>query len=197
MKSLLALARWIDALNEHVGRALPWLVLVVVLISAGNAVSRFALGWSSNAWLEIQNYLFAAIVLLSAGWVLKHNGHVRVDVLAGRLSPQAQNWIDVFGLLVFLLPMALLIAWLSWPTFVNAWQSGEGSPNAGGLIRWPARLLLPLGFALLILQGVAELIKRLAFLMGQGPDPLAKSGPSAEELLAEDLRRASHQGQAS
>lgn len=197
MRFLLPLARSIDALNERVGRATLWLVLIVVLISAGNAISRFALGWSSNAWLEIQNYLFAAIVLLAAGWVLKHNGHVRVDVLAGRLSPRAQNWIDVFGLLVFLLPMALLIAWLSWPTFVNAWYTGEGSPNAGGLIRWPARLLLPLGFALLILQGVAELIKRLAFLTGAGPDPLAKSGPTAEELLAEDLRRASRQDHAS
>lgn len=190
MNFLLQFSRLIDAISEAVGRAAIWLILVVVLISAGNAVSRFAFDLSSNAMLEIQWYLFSAIFLACAAYVLKKNEHIRIDVIAGRLSERAQNWIDVFGILVFLLPMAVLIAWLSWPVFMNAWTSGEGSPNPGGLIRWPVRLMLPLGFALLILQAVAELIKRLAFLTGHGPNVLAKEkGPSAEEELAAEIKK--------
>lgn len=190
MKPLLQLSRLIDAISEAVGRAAIWLVMIVVLISAGNAMSRFAFNLSSNAMLEVQWYLFSAIFLFCAAYVLKRNEHIRIDVIAGRLSARSQNWIDVFGILVFLLPMALMIAWLSWPVFMNAWHSGETSPSPGGLIRWPVRLLMPAGFALLILQACSELIKRIAFLTGAGPDPLKKeAGPSAEEELAEVIKK--------
>jgi TRAP-type mannitol/chloroaromatic compound transport system permease small subunit len=190
MQALLKLSGLIDGLSERVGRAAIWLILVVVLISAGNAVSRFAFDLSSNAMLEIQWYLFSAIFLFCAAYVLKKNEHIRIDVIAGRYSDRVQNWIDVFGILVFLLPMAVLIAWTAWPVFMNAWNSGEMSSNPGGLVRWPVRLLLPLGFALLILQAVSELIKRIAFLAGQGPNPLAKAtAPSAEEELAAEIKK--------
>ncbi len=174
MQHLLGLSRLVDGLTERVGRSARWLILLTVLISAGNALMRYAFNWSSNAWLEIQWYLFAAVFLLCAGYALKHNQHVRVDVVASRLSPRAQAWIDVFGTLVFLLPMALLILWLSWPVFVLSWKSGEVSANANGLALWPARLLLPAGFALLVLQGLSELVKRIAFLQGLIPDPAEK-----------------------
>lgn len=190
MNPLLSLSRGIDALNEWIGKMATWLILIVVLISAGNAVSRFAFNLSSNAMLEIQWYLFSAIFLFCAAYVLKKNEHIRIDVIAGRLSERAQNWIDVFGILIFLLPMAVIVGYLSWPVFVNAWDSGEMSSNPGGLIRWPVRLMLPIGFALLILQALSELIKRLAFLTGTGPNPLAKvTGPSAEEELAEEIKK--------
>jgi TRAP-type mannitol/chloroaromatic compound transport system permease small subunit len=190
MNALLKFSGLIDALNERVGRAAIWLILVVVVISAGNAVSRFALNLSSNAMLEIQWFLFSAIFLFCAGYVLKRNEHIRIDVIAGRFSARGQNWIDVFGIIVFLLPMALLIAWTSWPVFTLAWHSGEGSPNPGGLVRWPVRLMLPAGFALLILQAVSELIKRVAFLAGRGPNPLARpTAPSAEEELAAEIKK--------
>lgn len=191
MQGLLKFSRLVDDLNERVGRATIWLILVVVVISAGNAVSRFSLNLSSNAMLEIQWYLFSAIFLFCSGYVLKKNEHIRIDVVTGRFSDRVQNWIDVFGIIVFLLPMALMIAWLSWPVFMNAFHSGELSPSPGGLIRWPVRLMVPIGFALLILQAVSELIKRIAFLNGAGPNPLAKAGgPSAEEELAEAIRKA-------
>lgn len=190
MNALLKFSGLIDSLSERIGRAAIWLILVVVVISAGNAVSRFALNLSSNAMLEIQWYLFSAIFLFCAAYVLKRNEHIRIDVIAGRFSEHGQNWIDVFGILVFLLPMAALIAWTSWPAFMNAWTSGEGSPNPGGLIRWPVRMMLPAGFALLILQAISELIKRIAFLTGTGPNPLAKAkAPSAEEELAAEIKR--------
>ena len=166
MTYLLKLSQRIDAVTERVGRAVRWLILVTVLISAGNALVRYAFHVSSNAWLEIQWYLFSAVFLLCAGYALKHNQHVRVDVVASRLSPRAQAWIEIFGTLVFLLPMAILILVLSWPVFVTSWQSGEVSANANGLVLWPARLLLPAGFALLVLQGFSELCKRIAFLRG-------------------------------
>ena len=168
MKFLLAIAKTIDATNESIGRAVLWLVGAVTLISALNALARYGLGRSSNAWLEIQWYLFGAIFLLAAGYTLKHNGHVRIDVIYGRLSARTQAWIDLFGTLLFLLPLCVLMVWLAWPGFVNSFQSGEMSPDAGGLIRWPVRLLIPFGFALLALQGVAEIIKRIAFLRGEG-----------------------------
>ncbi len=166
MKALLALARAIDALTERVGRAVIWLVLAATLISAGNALARYALGQSSNAWLEIQWYLFGAMFLLAAGYTLKHNGHVRIDLFYNRFGPRGQAWIDLAGGLLFLLPMALLLAWLAWPMFHEAWMTHEMSPDAGGLVRWPVKLLLPLGFALLALQGVAEIIKRVGVLTG-------------------------------
>lgn len=166
MKSLLAVAKTIDSLNESVGRLVLWLVGAATLISAGNALVRYGLGRSSNAWLEIQWYLFGAIFLLAAGYTLKHNGHVRIDVIYGRLSARAQAWIDLLGGLLFLLPLCGLMAWLAWPGFIDSFHSGETSPDAGGLLRWPVRLLIPLGFALLALQGIAEVIKRIGFLRG-------------------------------
>jgi len=167
VRVLLALARLIDALTERVGRLVIWLVLVATLISAGNALARYALGASSNAWLEIQWYLFGAMFLLAAGYTLKHNGHVRIDILYHRLGARGQAWIDFAGGLLFLLLMALLLMWLAWPMFVDAWVTHEMSPDAGGLVRWPVKLLLPVGFALLALQGIAEVIKRIGVLSGR------------------------------
>jgi TRAP-type mannitol/chloroaromatic compound transport system permease small subunit len=183
MKPLLALSRAIDWLNEHVGRTLKWLILIMVLVSAGNATSRFLLDRASNAWLELQWYLFSAVFLVCAGYTLLHNEHIRIDVVNSHLSRRAQMWIDIFGLVFFLFPMALIITWLSWPVFMNAYRTGEISVNAGGLIRWPARLLVPVGFFLLVLQGVSELIKRIAFLMGLIPDPAEKHVDAALEQL--------------
>jgi len=187
MKALLALSRLIDWLNEHVGRVLYWCVLVMVLVSASNATSRYALDRASNAWLELQWYLFAAVFLLCSGYTLLHNEHIRIDVVASRLPRRAQIWIDIFGTAVFLLPVTIYIAWLSWPIFVNAWVSGEISMNAGGLIRWPVRLLVPVGFLLLTLQGISELVKRIAYLKGLIPDPIeTHEDPALEQLLVEE-----------
>ena len=190
MKTLLKLSNLIDALNERVGRLSYWLILVMVLVSAGNASVRYIFDRSSNAWLEIQWYLFSAVFLLGAGYTLLHNQHVRIDVISGRLSKRARAWIDVLGTLFFLLPMAIAIMWMSWPVFVQAYELHEESSNAGGLIVWPARLMVPIGFLLLVLQGISELIKRVAFLRGLIPDPSEKNeGPSLEEQLAEALRK--------
>ena len=174
MKLLLAFSRGVDALNERVGRTVLWLVLVMVLVSSGNAISRYLFSASSNAFLELQWYLFAAVFLLCSGYTLSHNEHIRIDVVSSHLSQKTRIWIDILGTLLFLLPMSITILCLSWPIFVNAWVSGEISSNAGGLIRWPARLLVPLGFLLLTLQGFSELIKRIAFLRGLIPDPVEK-----------------------
>ena len=188
MNALLALSRAIDKLNERVGLTVSWLILAAVLISAANAVVRKAFNVSSNSFLEIQWYLFSVVFLFCAGYTLLRNQHVRIDVIAGRLSPQVQAWIDILGTLFFLLPMALTIMWLSWPVFVLAFQRHEVSPNAGGLLIWPARLLVPIGFFLLVIQGVSELIKRVAFLKGMIPDPAQKQHEkSAEEELAEEI----------
>jgi len=166
VNALLALARAIDALTERIGRLVIWLVLAATLISAGNALARYLLGESSNAWLEIQWYLFGAMFLLASGYTLKHNGHVRIDIFYNRCGPRGQAWIDLVGGLLFLLPMAGLLAWLAWPMFVDAWITHEISPDAGGLARWPVKLLLPVGFALLALQGIAEIIKQIGVLSG-------------------------------
>lgn len=182
MHWLLRLSRLIDALTERVGRAARWLILLTALISAGNAFARYALNLSSNAWLEVQWYLFAAVFLLCAGYALKHNQHVRIDVVASRLSRRAQTWIEIFGTVFFLLPMAALILALSWPVFVDSWRSGEVSSNANGLVLWPARALVPAGFALLVLQGLAELLKRVGFLLGVAPDPGGKPEGTQREL---------------
>jgi TRAP-type mannitol/chloroaromatic compound transport system permease small subunit len=191
MKLLLQISRGIDALNEHVGRLVYWLVLLMVLVSSANALSRYAFNIGSNAWLELQWYLFAAVFLLCAGYALLHNEHIRIDVVSSHFSRRTQIWVDIFGTLFFLLPMALLILWLSWPIFINAWQSGEMSSNAGGLTRWPARLLVPAGFSLLALQGISELIKRIAYLRGLLPDPGEKSShvPVTTLLQGEEVAR--------
>ncbi len=190
MQGLLRLARLIDALNTAIGRTAMWLILVATLVSAGNALMRYSLDLSSNAWLELQWYLFAAVFLLCAPYTLLKNEMVRIDVVAGRLSRRTQVWIDVGGTLFFLLPMALMLMALSWPGFVQAFVREEVSSNAGGLVVWPARLLIPVGFALLALQGVSELIKKLVFLAGVGPDPGAYAPEkSAERELAEEIAR--------
>jgi TRAP-type mannitol/chloroaromatic compound transport system permease small subunit len=187
IKMFLPISRAIDAFNEKIGRTMIWLVLVMVLVSASNASARYLFNLSSNAWLELQWYLFAAVFLLCAGYALLHNDHIRIDVVSSRLTRRAQAWIDVFGTLFFLLPVSLYIMCLAWPIFVNAWVSGEMSSNAGGLIRWPARLIVPVGFFLLSLQGVSELIKRIAFLKGLIPDPMEKhADPAIEQLRADE-----------
>ena len=178
MKVLLMISRAIDALNERIGRTVLWLVLVMALVSSSNAVARYLFNLSSNAWLELQWYLFAAVFLLCAGYTLLHNEHIRIDVVSSRLSRRTQLWIDVFGTVFFLLPVAIFIMALSWPIFINAWVSNEMSGNAGGLIRWPARLMVPAGFLLLSLQGVSELIKRIAILKGLIPDLADKPPPT-------------------
>lgn len=178
MQALLKLSRLIDGINGRVGRASAWLVLVAVLISAGNAVLRKAFGFTSNAFLEMQWYLFAAVFLTGGGFTLLRQEHVRIDLLYNRYSRRTQIYIDIFGTLFFLLPFTLLLMRLSWPFFYGAWQSNEVSPNAGGLILWPVKLLIPVGFALLSAQGVSELIKRIAYLYGLAPDPAALIGDS-------------------
>jgi TRAP-type mannitol/chloroaromatic compound transport system permease small subunit len=166
MKPLLALSRAIDALNERLSWVADWLVFLSCLISAGNAFSRYAFSISSNAWLEIQWYMFGAVVMLGASYTLRRNEHVRVDIVYSNLSTRRQIGIDIFGGVLFLLPATLILTYLSWPVFYNSWVEGEISGNAGGLIRWPIKILLPLGFALLSLQGISELIKRIAMLTG-------------------------------
>jgi TRAP-type mannitol/chloroaromatic compound transport system permease small subunit len=173
---LLRLCGLIDALNERIGRLVYWLVLVAVLVSAGNAISRYSLSISSNAWLELQWYLFSAVFLLCAGYTLFQNQHIRIDIVSGHLSKRAQAWIDIIGGIFFLLPMAILIMWLAWPTFMDSYVRHEMSGDAGGLLRWPVKLLMPVGFALLSLQGLSETIKRLAYLAGRGPDPFDRPG---------------------
>ncbi|WP_374479790.1 TRAP transporter small permease subunit [Zoogloea sp.] len=181
MHALLKISGLIDAITERVGKAATWLVLAVTLISAGNAFVRYLFNFSSNGLLEIQWYLFSAVFLLCGGYTLLKNEHVRIDVVAGRFSPQTQAWIDIVGTLFFLAPMAIAVLYLSWPIFVDSYRAGEHSSNAGGLLVWPVRALVPAGFALLVLQGVSELIKRAAFLQGLIGDPNAKPQASTPE----------------
>ena len=188
MNALLQFSRLIDRMSGWIGRTVAWLVLFAVLISAGNASMRKAFNISSNAYLEIQWYLFAAVFLLAAGYTLMRQEHVRIDVISGRFSKRTQIWIDIIGICVFLLPFVIVVIELSLPLVIRAYQMGEVSSNAGGLIRWPVFALLPLGFTLLGLQGLSELIKRFAFLKGLIPDPTQKSqGKTPEEELAEFL----------
>ena len=190
MQALLKLSRAIDALTERVGKAAIWLVLIVTLISAINAFVRYAFNYSSNGLLEIQWYLFSAIFLLCAGYTLLRNEHVRIDVVSSHFSPRVLAWIDIIGTIFFLAPMAFAVLYLSWPIFVNSYLNNEYSSNAGGLIVWPVRGLVPVGFAMLILQGFSELIKRFAFLKGLIDDPNAKPhAPSAEEELAKAIKQ--------
>jgi TRAP-type mannitol/chloroaromatic compound transport system permease small subunit len=167
MKFLLSCCHWIDALNDRFAGLAKWAVLASCLISASNAAVRYLVSYSSNAFLEIQWYLFAACVMLGAAHVLRVNEHVRVDVVYGRFSGRTQALIDLFGLVVFLLPVTAVLVYFSLPEFLKMFHSGEMSNNAGGLIRWPAMLMLPLGFSLVFLQGVSETIKRVAWLSGQ------------------------------
>lgn len=188
MEALLQLSRLIDRMSAAIGRWVGWLVLAAVLISAVNAVVRKGFNVSSNAYLEIQWYLFSAVFLLGAGYTMLKQEHVKIDVVAGRFSKRTQVWIDIIGITCFLLPLVVVVIDLSVPLVLRAYTSGEMSSNAGGLIRWPVFALLPLGFTLLGLQGLSELIKRIAFLKGLVPDPTQKpQGKTAEEELAEFL----------
>ncbi len=168
MKALLAISRGIDWINDQFGQIATWLVLIATLISAANAASRYLFSASSNAWLEIQWYMFAGMVLLGAPYVLKINEHVRVDLLYSMMSTRVKIWIDLLGGIFFLLPMCAIMIYFTWPWFVDSWNIGESSMNAGGLIRWPVKLVLPLGFALMALQGISEIIKRIQALIDHG-----------------------------
>ncbi len=171
MSTLLHLSRLIDALNERIGKLSSWLILLAVIICTVNALIRYAFNLSSNAWLELQWYLNSAMFLLVAAYTLKLNAHVRIDVIAGKLSPRTQAWIDIFGSVFMLLPAVMIIAWYSLPSLENSFQLHEMSSDSGGLVRWPVRLLIPLAFFLLGLQGVSEMIKRAAFLKGLIANP--------------------------
>lgn len=194
MNMLLALSRLIDMINRRVGQAVTWLILIAVLVSATNATVRKLFNVSSNAWLELQWYLFGGVFLLAAGYTLLKNQHVRVDVLSSRFSRRTQVYMEIIGTVFFLLPMAGIIMWLSWPFFMDSFDNLEQSSNAGGLIRWPAKLLLPIGFGLLLAAGVSHLIKCIGFLQGRCPDPRdVHEGKSAEEELAEEIARLAEQ----
>ena len=188
MNFLLSLSKRIDSISEWIGRWVAWLVLFAVLISSGNAIMRKAFNMSSNGFLEIQWYLFAAVFLLASGYTLMRQEHVKIDVFSGRFSKRTQIWIDIVGICVFLLPFTFIIIKLAMPLVINAYITQEVSSNAGGLIRWPVFALLPAGMLLLALQAVSELIKRIAFLQGLIPDPSKKQGSKTpEEELAEFL----------
>ncbi len=197
MQALLSLSRAIDRLNAFVGKYCIWLIFAATFISAANAVVRKAFNTSSNAFLEVQWYLFAWSFLIAAGYTLLHREHVRIDVVNSRLSKKAQVWIDIIGFAFFLTPLCIVILVLSTPEVIQKYTSGEISGNAGGLIRWPVWVAIPVGITLLMLQGWSELIKRIAFLRGQGPDPMGKlTDKSAEEELAEALRAEAEKKQA-
>lgn len=194
MQALLTLSRGIDWLNERVGKGVIWLILASTVISAANAVVRKVFNYSSNAFLEVQWYLYAWSFLVAAGYTLLQREHVRIDVLNSRLSKRTQVWIDIVGFALFLTPFCLLVLYLGVPMVVSKFQSGEISGNPGGLIRWPVWAALPLGFTLLMLQGWSELIKRVAFLKGIGPDPMGRlSSKTDEEALVEALRAQAEQ----
>ena len=190
MGALLKFSQAVDRLNAFVGRWIIWLILASTVISALNAIVRKAFNTSSNAYLEVQWYLFAAAFLLAAGYTLLNGEHVKIDVISHRLSKRKQIWIDVIGFALFLTPVCLAILYYGIPFFLQGFRSGEMSSNAGGLIRWPVYIMIPIGFSLLLLQGLSELIKRIAFLRGLIPDPTVKANEKTpEEELAEELRR--------
>jgi TRAP-type mannitol/chloroaromatic compound transport system permease small subunit len=191
MQFLLRLSRIIDTISERIGSILIWALFSTVIISTVNAVVRKLFSIGSNAWLEIQWYLFSAVFLLGAGYAFLHNAHVRIDFISARLSARTRNIIDIVGILAFLFPLAWMLLYLSWPLFANAWTSNEMSQNAGGLIRWPVLALVPLGMALLLAQGASELVKRIAFLKGLIPDPLAHAEtPQSQVILEEPVEAA-------
>lgn len=181
MTPLLALSRLIDKISAGVGKFTMWLILATTLISAGNAIVRKVFNVSSNSLLEIQWYLFAAVFMLGAGYGFLRNSHVRIDFISNKLSDRTRNWVDIVGIVAVLLPLCVMTIDLSWPYFTRAFESGEMSQNAGGLIRWPAYAMIPLGFGLLLLQSLSELIKRVAFLRGQGPDVLSSEDNKSDE----------------
>jgi TRAP-type mannitol/chloroaromatic compound transport system permease small subunit len=180
MQALLGFARIVDGINERIGKLAAWFILAAVLVSAGNAIIRKTLNTSSNAWLELQWYLFGAVFMLGAAWTLRCNEHIRIDILSSRFSKRARDKLDVFGHTVFLLPFVLLHLWTSWPFFLASFRSQEVSTNAGGLIVWPAKFAVLAGFALLLAQAISELIKRVAILRGDLVDEAEAQGQEAE-----------------
>jgi TRAP-type mannitol/chloroaromatic compound transport system permease small subunit len=190
VQALLKLSGLIDKINLWLGKLIIWLVLGAVLISAGNAIVRKAFNIGSNAWLEIQWYLFAGVFMLGVGYVMLKNAHVRIDFISSKLSRRTNAIIDSLGIVIFTIPLALIMLWLGWPLFERAWSTGEMSENAGGLIRWPVLALLPAGFIVLAAQALSELIKRVAFLTGHRDEPFSEvEGKSEEELIAEELAK--------
>lgn len=188
MSTLLKLSSFIDSVTTWIGRYVAWLILAAVVISAGNAIIRKAAGISSNAWLELQWYLFGAVFMLAAAWTLSKDEHVRIDVVSARLSARARVWIDLICHIVFLMPFAVMMVWLSWPFFLRSYASGESSMNAGGLILWPAKALILLGFILFMVQGVSEIIKKAAMLRGDLEIPTE----SEEDHLPPEIREHAH-----
>lgn len=182
MNALISFSRAIDRMNGFIGKSVAWLILASILISAINAVTRKAFNLSSNAWLEAQWYLFSAAFLLASAWTLMSNEHVRVDLFYSRISRRSQIIVDIIGTILFLLPFCVVVVWLSWPVFLAKFASGETSNNTGGLVLWPAWLLIPIGYTLLGLQGISELIKRIAWLRGDLPDPVIQADAAAAEL---------------
>lgn len=193
MGALLGLSRAIDRVTEWIGRSAIWLILAAILVSATNAVIRKVFSNSSNAWLELQWYLFGGAFMLAAAYTLKHNEHIRIDIFYGSRSRRTQHWIDLFGHVFFLMPFVVLMVWMTVPYALQAWRSGQVSTNAGGLIIWPARAILAIGFILLSLQGISEIIKKVAVMRGIIPDPPPPL--SAQELAAQDATFATN-GQA-
>lgn len=187
MNAMLKFSRLVDWINDRLGRGLMWLILAAVLISAGNAIVRKTFDTSSNAFLEIQWYLFATVFMLGSGFAFLKNAHVRIDFISNHLSAKTRNLIDIVGIVVFLFPLCYMLIVISWPLFVNALNSGEMSQNAGGLIRWPMYALIPLGFTLLALQGLSELVKRAAFVAGVAPDSIGHADTEAKDEIGHEI----------
>jgi TRAP-type mannitol/chloroaromatic compound transport system permease small subunit len=187
VSGLLGVSRVIDEVNERIGKVTAWAIVVAVLVSAINAIIRKVFGTSSNAWLELQWYLFGAVFMLCASWALKDNEHIRIDILSNRYSQRTRNFIEMLGHLTFLLPFVLVLVWLSWPFFWRSYESGEVSTNAGGLLIWPAKGLILLGFILLLGQWLSELVKRIAIIRGELPETLSGGHHAAAEAEAERL----------
>ncbi|MFN5996183.1 MAG: TRAP transporter small permease subunit [Paracoccaceae bacterium] len=190
MQALIALSRGIDRVTEFIGKSVMWLILLAVVVSAGNAIVRKTLNYSSNAWLELQWYLFGAAFMLAAAYTLKQNEHVRVDVFYASRSRATQHWIDLFGHVFFLLPFVVLMAWLLWPYTIQAYVNGDISANAGGLIIWPARALILAGFILLVFQALSEIVKKIAVIKGliEDPHPTVSAKEAAELEVAALLK---------
>ncbi|MDX2307029.1 MAG: TRAP transporter small permease subunit [Hyphomicrobium sp.] len=182
MQTLLGLSRWIDDLNGRIGRAAAWLVLVAAVISSGNAIVRKTFDMSSNAWLDAQWWLYAMVFLLAAPWALRDNDHIRIDVVSGLLSPRQRGWIDLFGHIAFLLPVTLVILVTAWPYFLTSFLQNEQAKDAGGLPQWPIKALIPLAFTLLLAQAVSEIVKRIAILRGDLPEPGAHASAYHEAV---------------
>ena len=184
MTVLLQFSRAVDAVTGFIGRSVSWLILVAVLVSAGNATIRKVFDTSSNAWLELQWYLYGTVFLLAAAYTLQRNEHVRIDIVTGRLEKRTRDWIDLFGHIFFLMPFCIIMVWLAWPFMTNSMRSGEISVNAGGLVLWPAKTMIFAGFALLLAQAFSEIIKRIAVLRGDIDDPTEQHElpPLVEEL---------------